>query len=39
MEAYNSDSGDDDFQMDDISDDGRAGHDADLEDLAEMGWI
>lgn len=40
MEAYNSDSGDEDFQMDDMSDEGggRGGHGADRED-GIMGWI
>jgi hypothetical protein len=41
MEAYNSDSGDEDFQMDDMSDEGggRGGHAAEAEDAANMGWI
>jgi|TARA_B110000285_G_C15020361_1_gene561231 hypothetical protein len=36
MEAYNSDSGDEDFQMDDMSDEGggRGGHAAEAEDAA-----
>ena len=40
MDAYNSDSGDGDFQMDDISDDNgaRAGADGDA-DGSPVGWI
>ena len=40
MEAYNSESGDEDFQVDDMWDEGggRGGHGADGED-GVMGWI
>ena len=41
IEAYNSDSGDGDFQMEDMSDDagaGRTGH-ADDDAATTMGWI
>ena len=36
IEAYNSDSGDGDFAMDDISDDGAGGRD---DAAGIMGWI
>ena len=40
MDAYNSDSGDEDFQMDDMSDEngGRGGHAVDADD-GLVGWI
>jgi len=39
IEAYNSDSGDGEFQMDDLSDDAGAKGAAEENDSGNMGWI
>ena len=39
IEAYNSDSGDGDFQMDDMSDENGGGREGRAEAAATMNWI